>query len=76
MPALQKLYRSDSKWKLGGVYAGIHDYYDIDPMLVRLAFTMLVLQWGLVTTSHLAATRDHSRIYVDENNAPVAKASA
>ena len=38
----QKLYRSDDRL-LGGVCAGLAEYFDFDPTLVRVAYVLLTL---------------------------------
>lgn len=37
----KKLYRIPSKGMIGGVCAGIGDYFDIDPTIIRLVFVLL-----------------------------------
>ena len=39
----KKLYRSSKNTMLGGVCAGIAEYFDIDPTLIRLGFVLLSL---------------------------------
>lgn len=41
----RRLYRSRDDRILGGVAAGVGEYFDIDPTLVRLAWLLIVL-WG------------------------------
>lgn len=41
----RRLYRSRDDRLLGGVAAGIAEYFDIDPTIVRLAWVVTVL-WG------------------------------
>jgi phage shock protein PspC (stress-responsive transcriptional regulator) len=36
----KRLYRSDDRF-LGGVCAGIAEYFDLDPTLVRIAYVVL-----------------------------------
>jgi phage shock protein C len=43
----RKLYRSSSNKMLGGVCAGLADYLDLDPTLVRLFFVILMLASGV-----------------------------
>lgn len=38
----QKLYRSDNRM-LGGVCAGLAEYFDFDPTLVRVAYAFLAI---------------------------------
>lgn len=42
----KKLYRSNTDIKLAGVCAGIAEYFDIDPTLVRLGWILFVLMGG------------------------------
>lgn len=42
----KKLYRSNSDKMIGGVCAGIGEYFDLDSTLVRLAFVLLSLAYG------------------------------
>jgi phage shock protein C len=44
--ATRKLTRSVTDRKLGGVCAGIADYFEIDPVLVRVAFVVLAISGG------------------------------
>jgi phage shock protein PspC (stress-responsive transcriptional regulator) len=39
----KRLYRDESEAKLGGVCAGLGHYFNIDPVLVRIIFILLVL---------------------------------
>lgn len=39
----KRLYRSENDVMLGGVCAGLGDYFDIDPTIVRLIFVVLFL---------------------------------
>ena len=41
MDLKKKLYKSDRDKMIGGVCAGIGEYFDIDPTLVRLGFVAL-----------------------------------
>lgn len=42
----KKLYKSRDDKKLDGVCAGIGEYFDIDPTLVRLAWVVVTLFGG------------------------------
>ena len=42
----KRLYKDHSNQKLCGVCSGIAKYFDIDPTLVRLAWTLLVVFGG------------------------------
>ena len=42
-----RLYRSTSDRKIAGVCAGIADYFNIDPTIVRVIAVLLLLPGGL-----------------------------
>ena len=42
----KKLYKSGKDKKIDGVCAGIAEYFDIDPTLVRLGFAFVALAGG------------------------------
>lgn len=42
----KRLYKSDDDKMLDGVCAGIAEYFDIDPTLVRVAYVLLSLVTG------------------------------
>lgn len=42
----KKLYKSSKDKKIDGVCAGIAEYFDIDPTLVRLGFALVALAGG------------------------------
>jgi phage shock protein C len=42
----KRLLRSTSNRVIGGVCAGIAEYYNIDPTLVRVGFVLLALMGG------------------------------
>lgn len=43
---MKKLYRSRTDKKIAGVCAGIAQYFDIDPTVVRIIFVILLLPGG------------------------------
>lgn len=43
---IKKLYRSESDRMIGGVCAGLGEYFDIDPTIVRLIWAIAVLMGG------------------------------
>lgn len=43
---MKRLYRSETDRKIAGVCGGIAEYFDIDPAIVRIVFTALILLWG------------------------------
>ncbi|MDP6101619.1 MAG: PspC domain-containing protein [Dehalococcoidia bacterium] len=44
----KKLYRSATNRMIWGVCGGLADYFDIDPVLVRVIFVALALASGIV----------------------------
>lgn len=52
--ALKKLTRSTSDRKIAGVCAGIAEYFEIDPTLVRVVFIILGLPGGTGVLLYLA----------------------
>lgn len=44
---MKKLYRSKTDRKIAGVCAGIAEYFNIDPTLVRVIGVLLLLPGGL-----------------------------
>ena len=45
----RKLHRNKRDGRLGGVCAGLGDYFDIDPVIIRLLFLLaLFLGGGLI----------------------------
>lgn len=46
-PVTRRLYRNPNDRMLGGVCSGIANYFDIDPVMVRLVFAILFLTAGL-----------------------------
>ena len=60
----KRFYLSQTDKKLGGVCGGLADYFDVDPLLVRIAFVILffgygsgllvyILLWLLAPKSHM-----------------------
>ncbi len=39
----RKLYRSEENKIIGGVFGGIGEYFDVDPVLIRLAFAVILV---------------------------------
>ena len=42
----KRFYLSTTDKKLTGVCGGIAEYFDIDPLLVRIAFVILTMAYG------------------------------
>ena len=60
----QKRYHlSQTDKKLGGVCGGLAEYFDVDPLLVRIAFIILFLGYGsgllVYTLLWLLAPKNH-----------------
>lgn len=45
---MKKLYRSSTNKVAAGILGGLGEYWDIDPVVLRLAFVFLILITGLV----------------------------
>ncbi len=43
----KQLYRSNTNRVLGGVCGGIGEYFNIDPVLIRLAFVIAIFGFGM-----------------------------
>ena len=50
----QRLHRRHRGRMLGGVAAGLADYFDVDPTLVRIGFVALAFLGGLAIPLYLA----------------------
>ena len=44
----KKLYRSDKNKTLAGILGGIGEYFDIDPVLLRVAYVVLTAVSGVL----------------------------
>lgn len=51
----KRLYRSSQNKQLGGVCAGLAEYFDMDPSLVRIAAILLTVMAGSGIIAYLAA---------------------
>jgi phage shock protein C len=54
-PGPRRLYRSRRDRKLAGVCAGIGEYFDIDPVLIRLLWIFFTLAGGGGLLAYLIA---------------------
>ena len=45
---MKRLYRNTDEGKLGGVCAGLGEYLNIDPVIIRLLFLLLIFAGGFV----------------------------
>jgi len=43
----KRLYRSANEKILGGVCGGIAEYYNVDPVIIRLLWIAMSLAWGI-----------------------------
>ena len=43
----KKFYLSSTDKKIGGVCGGLAEYFEVDPLLVRIGFLILFLGWGV-----------------------------
>lgn len=43
---MKRLYRSETDRQIAGVCAGIADYFDVDPTLIRILFLVLFFAGG------------------------------
>jgi len=53
---IKRLYRAKEKDSvIGGVCAGIADYFDLDPVVVRIITILLTLMWGAGIIAYILA---------------------
>ena len=43
---MKKLYRSESDRKIAGICGGLGDYFDVDPVIFRAVFVVLLIGAG------------------------------
>lgn len=55
MSNVRRLYRSRYDKKLGGVCAGLANFFQIDPTLVRLLWVLLVVFYGAGILAYIIA---------------------
>lgn len=60
----KKLYRSNSNRMIAGVCAGIAEYFNIDPTIVRLAWAVFCILGGSGILAYIVAA-----IIIPEENA-------
>ena len=51
----KRLYRSESSRMLCGVCAGIAEYFNLDPMLIRLAWALFCILGGSGVLAYILA---------------------
>lgn len=54
-PNMRRLYRNPNDRILGGVCSGLANYFDIDPVIVRLIFAILFLTGGIGLLAYIIA---------------------
>jgi len=53
---VKRLYRAEKKDSvIGGVCAGIGNYFNIDPVLVRLIWVLITFAWGFGILAYFIA---------------------
>jgi phage shock protein C len=52
---MKRLYRSRSNKMIAGVCAGIAEYSDVDPTVVRLLWLLMSLIWGAGIVAYIVA---------------------
>jgi len=52
---MKRLYRSGKDKILGGVCGGIGEYFDVDPVLIRLLWILFCFAWGAGILFYLIA---------------------
>jgi len=50
----KKLYRSKNKW-IAGVCGGIAEYFNVDPLIIRIIWLVLVLGYGVGILAYFIA---------------------
>ncbi|MBI4302376.1 MAG: PspC domain-containing protein [Chloroflexi bacterium] len=50
---MKRLYRSETERMVAGICGGLAEYFDIDPVLVRLAFVLLAFASGIGIIAYL-----------------------
>ncbi len=51
---VKRLYRAAEKYSMvGGVCAGIADYFNVDPTIVRLLWILFIFGWGTGVLAYL-----------------------
>ena len=50
----KQLFRSNKSKMLGGVAGGLGEYFDVDPIIIRVIFVVSVFAWGLSLLVYIA----------------------
>jgi phage shock protein C len=45
---IKKLYRSDENKNLAGIIGGVGEYFEVDPVLLRLIFLIIAIMSGIL----------------------------
>jgi len=51
----KKLFRSTENRKLAGICGGIAEYFDVDPVIIRLAWVVFILAGGAGILAYILA---------------------
>lgn len=54
-PEIKRLYRSRTDRKLAGVCGGMGEYFNIDPVIIRLLWVMFTLMGGSGLVAYILA---------------------
>jgi phage shock protein C len=49
----KKLYKSRRSKMIGGVAGGLGDYFDIDPVIIRVLFILTAFAWGVSVIAYI-----------------------
>lgn len=52
---LKRLYRSRNEKIIAGVCGGVAEYFNIDPVIVRIIWVVISLMWGFGILAYLIA---------------------
>ena len=55
MSKYKRLYRSTKNKVLGGVCGGLGEYFNIDPVIVRILWILFCLAWGVGILAYIIA---------------------
>jgi phage shock protein C len=50
----KRLYRSNNKW-IAGVCGGVAEYFNVDPLIVRVIWLVLALGYGVGVLAYIVA---------------------
>ena len=52
---VKKIYKSKKNRIIGGVCGGIGEYFNVDPVIIRLIWVIAALMWGTGILAYLIA---------------------